>query len=196
MSFGFIYFWKSHTATVSGSVKRHVTCVNCGEPFYYVAKRVAQGGGHNPLHLNPRGATEMARKRAFINLDRALDGAIEAAHCPTCGIFQPEMVAYIRKELGKEVDPNKFANERLTIPFREAWNTANISDDVDAYNHFIEVWPNATGSVWAAKQRIKILTRTAVVAFAYKWAWPFAKILWMTLVVLLAIGFIVVVMRQ
>jgi hypothetical protein len=106
------------------------------------------------------------------------------------------MVVYIRQTLRKEVDPNKFSKERVAIPFREAWNTANVTDTVDAYEHFIEVWPNATGSVRAAQQRIKILTRPPVVAFICTWAWPFAKILWTTLVVLLAIGFIMVVMRQ
>src|ERR1700722_9558592 len=89
VAFGFFYFWKSHVATVTGSTERHVRCFNCDTVFEYHVIRTARGGGHSPLHLNPHGAAEDAKRRAWINLDRALQNTVELVYCPTCGVFQP-----------------------------------------------------------------------------------------------------------
>ncbi len=182
--FGFFYVWESHIATVTGSTKRHVRCFNCDTPFEYQVTRTARGGGHSPLHLNPHGAAQDAKRRAYINLDRALRDTVEPVYCPTCGVFQPEMVQQLRNRFGNTFDPNKYATERIEIPFRSAWHKVVTEDSTEAYTHFIEVWPTATQSVYAARERIKYLTRSPLVAFLNKIFPLFAKITWLLIVIL------------
>jgi hypothetical protein len=115
MSGGFLYFYRTYTATVSGSQKRRERCAGCSCVFEYVITREVQGGGHSAFHLNNTGAAESAKTRARANLNRALDEAIEPVHCPTCGIYQPAMVRVLRERHGKQFDPNRYASARIAF---------------------------------------------------------------------------------
>ena len=166
MSGGILYFYRTYTATASGSVRRRERCVGCSCVFEYVITREVEGGGHAPFCLGNAGAAEDAKLRARDNLNRALSEAIEPVHCPTCGIFQPEMVEVLRQQYGKQYEPNKYASERLAIPVATAWHLAREADSVEAYTKFLEVWPtnslNPTLTirsffVRAARVRLKVL---------------------------------------
>jgi len=91
---GFAYFYRTYTATVSGSITRRERCAGCSSVFGYEIRRIAAGGGHSAFWLNNAGAEVSAESRARANLKRALDEAIEPVHRPMCGIFQPNMVRY------------------------------------------------------------------------------------------------------
>ena len=151
---GFFYFYRTYTATVSGSRKRRETCIGCSSSFEYQVTRVAQGGGHSGFLLNNRGASASADMRARANLVRALDEAIEPVHCPTCGIYQPDMVQALRERYGKRFDPNKYAAERIKFPAADLWRAACKMNTKEAYDRFIEVWPTLD---WHAKKQIKEL---------------------------------------
>ena len=151
---GFLYLYRTYTSTVSGSAERRERCVGCSHVFEYKITRVAQGGGHSGFYLNNSGAAESAKTRARANLVRALDEAIEPVHCPTCGIYQPDMVQALRERHGKRFDPNKYAAERIKFPAASLWRSACEINTKEAYNRFIEVWPTLD---WHAKKRIKEL---------------------------------------
>ena len=192
---GLFYTWTSHTATVTDSTTREVCCFNCHTPFEYQVTRTARGGGHSPFHVSQDRAAEDARRRAHINVNRALRDAIEPVYCPSCGVFQPDMVEELCKKIGPTFDPNKYATERLEIPFQSAWRKATTEDTPDAYRHLIEVWPSATQAVHVAHERIKYLIRPPLVAFIYKNSYLLAKIVW-SFVVLIFLYFIVTTIRQ
>jgi hypothetical protein len=136
------------------------------------------------LHLNQHGAAEDARRRAYINLDRALRDTVEAVYCPSCGAFHPEMVQQLRNQFRNKFDPNKYAAERIKIPFHIAWHKAITEDNPEAYTHFIEVWPTGSQAVSAAQERIKYLTRSPLLTFLYKVVPAFAKVVWLLIVLL------------
>ena len=137
----FVYLYRTYTSTVAGSRRKRKTCVGCSCSFEYTITRVAQGGGHSGFYLNNRGAAESAKKRAQANLVRALDEAIEPVPCPTCGIYQPDMVQALRERHGKNFDPNKYAAERIRFPTADLWRAACKMNTKEAYSRFIEVWP-------------------------------------------------------
>ncbi len=151
---GFLYLYRTYTSTVSGSTERRERCVGCSHVFEYKITRVAQGGGHSGFYLNNAGAAENAKTRARANLVRALDEAIEPVHCPTCGIYQPDMVQALRERHGKRFDPNKYAAERIKFPAASLWRSACGINTKEAYSRFIEVWPTLD---WHAKKQIKEL---------------------------------------
>jgi hypothetical protein len=151
---GFLYLYRTYTSTVSGSRQKRETCIGCSCSFEYKITRVAQGGGHSGFYLNNRGAAASADTRARANLVRALDEAIEPVHCPTCGIYQPDMVQALRERHGKRFDPNKYAAERIKFPAASLWRSACEINTKEAYNRFTEVWPTLD---WHAKKQIKEL---------------------------------------
>lgn len=151
---GILYFWRSYTTSVSGSTTRHERCVGCSCLFEYEITREATGGGHSPFFLNNTGAAASARIRARANLNRALHEAIEPVHCPTCGIFQPEMARVLREQRGERYEPNKYASERIAVPVADAWRAACTANTMESYAKFLEVWPTFS---WYAEKRIKEL---------------------------------------
>jgi hypothetical protein len=90
--------------------------------------------------------------RARANLDRELDEAIEPVHCPSCGIYQPDMVRVLRGQHGKHYEPNKYASERIAVPAANAWRAACEANTIEAYTKFKDVWPTLS---WHADQQIK-----------------------------------------
>lgn len=151
---GILYFWRSYTATVSGSTTRHERCVGCSCLFEYEITREAVGGGHSAFLLNNAGAAASAKMRARENLNRALREAIEPVHCPACGIFQPDMARVLREQHAKRCEPNKYASERIAVPVADAWRAACAANTIESYTKFIEVWPTFS---WHAEKQIKEL---------------------------------------
>jgi hypothetical protein len=164
-----VYFYGTHTATVSGSRMRRERCTACSTVFEYQITRQVQGGGHSPFFLNGAGAAASAKMRAHANLNRALD-EVEPVHCPACGIFQPDMVQVLHQRHGKRYEPNKYASERIAVPEATAWRLAREADSVEAYTKFMEVWPYTYSwhltsrsdellffMRWYARQRLKVL---------------------------------------
>jgi len=120
---------------------RRESCVGCSSIFEYEIKRAVSGGGHSSFWLNNAGAEVSAESRARANLIRALDEAIEPVHCPTCGMFQPNMVRVLRERHGKQYEPNLYASERIAVPTASAWRTASSANTRESYNKFKQVWP-------------------------------------------------------
>lgn len=150
----FVYFYRTYTATASGSRTRRERCVGCSSVFEYTITREVAGGGHSAFMLNNAGAAVSAKARARANLARALDEAIEPAHCPTCGIYQPAMVGVLRERHGKQFDPNKYASARVAYSAADLWRTARAMNTKEAYANFMVVWPTLDRQ---AKQQIKEL---------------------------------------
>jgi hypothetical protein len=148
------YFWRSYTVALSGSTTRRERCVGCSCLFEYEITCEATGGGHSPFFLNNAGAAANAQKRAHANLNRALNETIEPVHCPTCGIFQPDMVQVLRERHGTRCEPNKYAFERIATPVADAWRAACTANTVESYTRFMEVWPTFS---WYAEREIKEL---------------------------------------
>lgn|SRR5262249_32988305 len=151
MSGGFLYFYRTYTATASGSIRKRERCVGCSRTFEYTIRREVEGGGHSAFFLNNAGAAASAKRRAHANLNRALREAIEPVHCPACGVYQPDMVRVLRERHGKRCEPNKRASERITVPAATAFEAALKTNTLESYTRFMEVWPVYS---WYAKQRI------------------------------------------
>jgi hypothetical protein len=138
---GVIYFYRTYTATWSGSVKRRERCAECSNLFEYEVHRTANGGGHSAFFLNNTGAAAAAKRRARENLARALADAVEPVHCPTCGIYQPRMVAVLSRRFGRGFAANEYAGARVRIPLAEAWRHVTELDTPEGYQKFMQVWP-------------------------------------------------------
>ena len=138
---GFFYFGRSYTQWRSGSASREVTCAHCAHEYEYTIRRTVSGGAASHYRLNDRGAQARAAEKASENLRRALVIDVEPAHCPMCGMYQPEMVEALQARRGKHYDPNKFASERISMPVTKAWENAYASHTRVAYVHFQDVWP-------------------------------------------------------
>ncbi len=138
---GFLYAYRTYTASVSGAARRRVRCVGCAHEYDYVLQRSAYGGGHSAFFLANESASYKAKERAPANLAKALDEGVEAVFCPACGIYQPEMISSLKKQLGPKCDPNKWASVRTTIPVQVAWREVQKTDTLALYNRFVEMWP-------------------------------------------------------
>jgi hypothetical protein len=144
---GFFYAYRTYTASVSGSARRHVQCVGCSHEYEYTLQRSAYGGGHSAFFLANESASYKAKERARDNLVKALGEGVEAVFCPSCGIYQPEMVRLLKKQLGPKCEPNKWASMRTTIPVQLAWREVQAADTVLMYSRFAEMWPTHSGLV-------------------------------------------------
>jgi hypothetical protein len=181
---GFVYFWRTYTTTVSGSITRREQCVGCSRVFDYVIARVASGRGDSPYYLTNAVARARAEERARVNLNRKLRDSVEPVYCPTCGTYQPDMVQELYHRFGQTFDPNKYAMERIEIPYRDAWRTAQANNTVAAYEHFMEVWPTTT---MLAQHRIKELKRPLLLRTFYKLLPKMLWAIWAAIVCLLAV---------
>ncbi len=149
-----VYFYRTYTATVSGSATKHVQCCYCLHSFEYTITRRIQGGGHSSFMLNDFAASYHASKRARAKLVQALDEGVDPVHCTACGIYQPDMAHALRLRIGRWLDPNKYAAERIRFPAVDLWRVACKVNTKDGYYRFIEVWPTLDGY---AKKQIKEL---------------------------------------
>jgi hypothetical protein len=160
----FVYFWKKHTATVSGETTRREQCEGCGTQFKYTVKRTVSDSAHDPYMLVSEDARRTAKNRARERLKRKLATAVEPVHCPRCGIYQTSMVKFLRRQLGSRYDPNKYARDRITVTDWDAWQAASSANTVSAYTKFLETWPvyrkAAQDRIWPLKH--PLLTKLAL----------------------------------
>ena len=163
-----MYFWRSHTATVSGSTTRCERCDGCSCLFEYEVTRTATGGGHSPFFLTDATAKAAAQQRARINLSLALNEAIEPVHCPACGIFQPGMVRILRKQHGDRYEPNRYASERIAVPMADAFRAACAANTIESYTKFREVWPTFSEYV---EHRIRALKHPRLKKWMLRLGW-------------------------
>lgn len=138
---GGAYLGRTYTMTVSGSVSRRERCGYCSTPFEYNIRRNGMGNGHSPFLLNNSGAKQTAERRARKALEIAFAKAVEPVHCPRCGMYQPEMVGELERRFGVRFDPNEYADERVSTPFNVIWDKTNAANTVEAFEHFMRVWP-------------------------------------------------------
>jgi hypothetical protein len=95
------------------------------------------------------------------------------------------MADHLRQNFGGQYDPNEFAAERLEIPFRDAWRWAVNEDSIQAYKHFMEVWPTAPTNVALARARIKYLKHPRLFECLHKTLPILFKAVWVILVIAL-----------
>jgi hypothetical protein len=187
MSGGFAYFWSERTATVIGSKTKNVECVNCQYRYEYLALRAGVGTGYSPYLLFRRRAERDARERAYDSLRDQLYEAVDLAHCPNCGIYQPDMVRKLQGQFGKDFDPNINANLRLLVSPLEAWNIACKGNSQISYENFKRLWP-IYGSI--AQEKIQDLRMPRWIRDAL-WNWsPLAVVAILFAVIFLFAHFI------
>lgn len=171
---GFFYAYRTYTASVSGSARRHVQCVGCAHKYEYVLQRSAYGGGHSAFFLANESASYKAKERARANLAKALDEGIEVVFCPACGIYQPEMISLLKNQLGPNYEPNKWASVRTKIPVQVAWREVQKTDTLALYNRFVEMWPThhalVADRIWQLKHPTLVkLKRLLGLGFWFIW---------------------------
>jgi hypothetical protein len=92
-----ITFGKKYTATATAFAARSVHCEHCGERYLYDVPRDGEGKGTSLFFLDNEGACARANARAQRQAQRRVQKDIELVPCPTCGSFQKNMVALIRR---------------------------------------------------------------------------------------------------
>jgi hypothetical protein len=164
----FAYFWKTHTATISGETTRRERCEACANLFQYTISRTVSGSAHNSFGVFGAFARQNAEQRARDHLQRRLATAVEPVHCPRCGIYQTPMVQVLRRRLGSRYNPNKYARDRITVTARDAWQAACSANTVSAYTNFLETWPAYRE---AAQDRIRALKHPRLKKWMTRLGW-------------------------
>jgi hypothetical protein len=88
--------WTDHTARLTASVVKEVTCEKCGEQFVYALQRTETGTGTSFYGLDEEGASDRAARRAVEHLQEAIANAFELVPCPSCGTYQAQMVQFMK----------------------------------------------------------------------------------------------------
>jgi hypothetical protein len=86
----------SYTTTATGNAARTVHCENCGEQFLFDVERKAEATRISLFFLNMAGARAGATADADEKLSDKLYNDVEPVPCPRCGLYQPDMVAFLR----------------------------------------------------------------------------------------------------
>ncbi len=86
-----------HTSTVTAYAARGVRCAHCGEDYLYDVRRDAAESETSSTHTDS-GAAYRASERAHQEVQLQLQTAIDLVPCPTCGAYQPDMVAYLKRK--------------------------------------------------------------------------------------------------
>ena len=79
----------TYTAKVAVNCEKEHTCAGCGAVYSYPLVCTIAGSSTN--------SEQAARKQAEANAAAAIKKKIELHPCPTCGLYQPDMVAKQRK---------------------------------------------------------------------------------------------------
>ena len=73
----------TYTAKIEISCWKQHTCVGCGALFRYRFSRTVTGSAGTP---------DRAHADAIASAEREMKDGVEARPCPTCGLYQPEMI--------------------------------------------------------------------------------------------------------
>jgi hypothetical protein len=87
-----------YSATSVGQVFKVVTCEHCSGQYVYLLKRKADGFATGFHFLDFTGAGDVAVREAEAELRRTLERDRESVPCPSCGWYQADMVARLRKD--------------------------------------------------------------------------------------------------
>ena len=85
--FGMFIFGNEHTATVTGTAVKEVTCEACGTRYSYLATRTATGKAFAPYFLFESHAAGSAEKQAKAEAQKLLGPACDPVPCPSCGLI-------------------------------------------------------------------------------------------------------------
>lgn len=92
-----IYFGKTFTAKVSGSVWKEVKCEACQCEYVYRLTRTGRGSGSAPYYIGEASASDRAQRGAVKDLQKKLERGCDAVACPECGVYQTNMVRMLRR---------------------------------------------------------------------------------------------------
>lgn len=94
----FIYFGRTHTATASGSVLKHVNCEHCGFEYGYFMHRSMEASASSPYMVGADSGDSRAMNRAQRKLSKYLESECDMVPCPQCHRFQNNMVRKMRRD--------------------------------------------------------------------------------------------------
>lgn len=83
---------KTYTSTIDVRCWKEHTCAGCGTPYSYEFVRKISGTGPT---------ADKASVNARAAVDRALRDDCDPQPCPTCGLYQPDMIAKRRAKVAK-----------------------------------------------------------------------------------------------
>jgi len=92
---------KSHSARAAGAIWRTVKCVGCGCEFLYRMQRDAKATKFDVAMMSDDEMTMATSSEAWALLAHRLHAECDAVPCPDCGIYQPDMVAMLRKRYSR-----------------------------------------------------------------------------------------------
>ncbi|MCL2646647.1 MAG: hypothetical protein FWD61_06525 [Phycisphaerales bacterium] len=93
-----VYYWRTFTATVPGSVMRPVVCEKCSTEFHYELVRAGTGAGAALYGLGQKSAKARAEKAARKNLAKRLSRDVEMVPCPKCRWVNAAAIKAFRKQ--------------------------------------------------------------------------------------------------
>jgi hypothetical protein len=151
MAMFFFYAGRTYTSTASGSKTKIVTCESCRNSFKYEVRGTATGSGHSVYYFDNKGAAERAREKALQDLQASLENRVGIVHCPTCGIFQKNMLPLIRSS--EMLDYNAHAALRVQKSESDLLRETKKAGTIDAYLKFecLAPWPRTCGSQPASR---------------------------------------------
>jgi hypothetical protein len=158
MAMFFFYAGRTYTSTASGSKTKIVTCESCRNPYKYEVRGTATGSGHSVYYFDNKGAAERAREKALQDLQASLETRVGIVHCPTCGIFQKNMLPLIRSS--EMLDYNAHAALRVQKSESDLLRETKEAGTIDAYLKFLSVWPH--GHARAEVSRLLDQKRSAI----------------------------------
>jgi len=85
---------KTFTATIDAKAWKQHTCVGCGDVYSYELSRKVTGQAPS---------AEQAELNAQANVARTLTTEVDSHPCPTCGLFQPDMIGQSRAARHKPI---------------------------------------------------------------------------------------------
>ena len=80
---------KTYTSTIEINCRKEHTCVGCGAIYSYPFKRKIVGSAPS---------AERARINCQNNVTKALANDVDQHPCPTCGVYQPDMIGQKRRK--------------------------------------------------------------------------------------------------
>jgi len=89
--------WTEYTASMSGHAIKQETCQQCQAEYVYVIERSATGQATTVYGIDAEGTRNRSQTRAQEKLERYLADDFDIVPCPSCGTYQPQMVASLQR---------------------------------------------------------------------------------------------------
>lgn len=88
--------WTTHTANLTASVAKEVTCERCRTEYVYAMVCTASGSGLSLYGIGEQGAAGRAVDEAAEKLRMYAHNDFELVPCPACGHYQAPMVGFMK----------------------------------------------------------------------------------------------------